>query len=137
MPHRSLRIVDSDRPPAALVDRAKAAFADHKHGALAALVHDSLLDDGAPASDHLLRFEHRELRLEARLSVGPADASVAGHVTPSISGRVCLRFASGDALVENLVDGDFAFAGVHHGVVCLDLLGGAAPTHVRTDWFQV
>jgi hypothetical protein len=137
MPHRPLKVVDTDRPPAELVARAKAAFTNQRDGALAALVHDSLIDDGAPAADHLLRFEYRDLRIGARLSASPVGVSLAGRVTPSMSGRVDLEFDSGHLLVEQIVDGEFAFARIHRGVVRLHLLSGYSRSHVRTDWFQV
>jgi hypothetical protein len=137
MPHQPLRVVDSDLPPADLVARAKAAFSNQRDGALVALVADSLVDDNEPATDHLLCFEHRELRIEARLSVGADGTSLAGRVTPSMSGRVDLQFASGNHLVEQMLEGEFAFAGVDHGVIRLHLLGGHQSSHFRTDWFHV
>jgi hypothetical protein len=137
MPHRSLKVVDSDRPPADLVRRAKAAFTHRGHGAVAALVHDSLLDEGAPVADHLLRFEHADLLVEARLAIESHDARLAGHVSPSMSGPVQLQSASGDVLVVNMVDGEFAFTGIHHGIIRLHLFGDRYRTDVRTDWFQI
>src|SRR5262245_32083782 len=48
--------------PEEVIAQAKAVFAGRTSGEIAALVWDSLVDDGAPAANHRLRFQHPDLQ---------------------------------------------------------------------------
>jgi hypothetical protein len=129
---------DPEDVPEDLVAEAKAAFAQRGEGELAALVFDSLVDEGAPASDHLLRFEHQETRISIQVTAVHDASNLDGTVDPATTGRFRLQIGVDDLfLVADVVDGAFSFHDVPHGVIRLVLDGPEGDASVRTDWFRV
>jgi hypothetical protein len=120
------------------VAEAKAAFAQSTEGDLAALVFDSLVDEGAPATDHVLRFEHSLTRVSVHVSAGHDASNLDGTVDPATTERLRLQIGVSDLfLVTDVVNGAFSFADVPHGVIRLLADGPEGRPVVRTDWFRV
>jgi hypothetical protein len=129
---------EPEEVPQDLVAEAKAAFAQRSDGELAALVFDSLVDEGAPPMDHLLRFEHSETRISVQVSAGHDDSNLDATVEPATTARVRLQVGLNDLfLVADVVDGSFSFHGVPHGVIRFFLDDSEGRPTVRTDWFRV
>jgi hypothetical protein len=127
----------SDEVPDEVVDRAKAAFRRRSVGEVAALVHDSLVDGGDPATDYRLRFEHPLVEVDLRVTSGPEGIKLNGHIEPPVSIRVELELDAGDiSLLEEVVEGAFTFGRVDHGVIRLRLRNPGG-TPIDTDWFRV
>jgi hypothetical protein len=124
--------------PEDLVAQAKAAFADRYEGDLAVLVFDSLVDEGAPATDHLLRFDHPVTRIKLQVAAGPQESELSGYTEPPTGSRVQLDVGTGDLyLAEDVVGGAFTFHAVPHGLVRLHILGSDEDPGIRTDWVRV
>jgi hypothetical protein len=129
---------DPGEVPEDLVAEAKAAFAQRSDGELATLAFDSLVDEGAPATDHVLRFEHPLHRISVRVSADPDGSNLDGTVDPPTTERLRLQVGVGDLfLVANVEDGTFSFPDVPHGVIRLLLDDPEGRPLVRTDWFRV
>jgi hypothetical protein len=129
---------DPEDVPEDLVAEAKAAFAQRSEGELAPLVFDSLVDEGAPAMDHLLRFEHPQTHISVQVTAGQDASNLDGTVEPAPTERVRLQVGVGDLfLVADVVGGAFSFHDVPHGVIRLLLEGPEGSLLVRTDWFRV
>jgi hypothetical protein len=129
---------DPEGVPEDLVAEAKAAFAQRGEGQFAPLVFDSLVDEGAPAMDHLLRFEHPQTRISVQVTAGHDASNLDGTVEPATAERLRLQLGVGDLfLVANVVGGAFSFHEVPHGVIRLLLDGPEGSAAVRTDWFRV
>jgi hypothetical protein len=127
----------SDKVPDEVADRAKAAFRRRSVGEVAALVHDSLVDDGDPATDHRLRFEHLLVAIDVRVTAGPDGIHLEGQLEPPVSIRIELELDAGDiSLLEEVVEGAFSFSRVDHGVVRLRLRNPGG-TPIDTDWFRL
>ena len=124
--------------PEDLVAQAKAAFDNRCDGGLAVLVFDSLVDAGAPAKNHLLRFDHPLTRISLRVAVGPRESDLNGSIDPRCANRVQAQVGTGDiCLVEEVVEGTFTFGAVPHGLIRLHLLRSDDVELIRTDWFRV
>jgi hypothetical protein len=120
------------------VAQAKAAFGNRPEGDLAVLVFDSLVDEGAPAKDHLLRFDHPLTRIRLAVAAGPEESELRGSTDPPAGGRVQLQVGTGDIyLVEEVREGEFSFHAVPHGLVRLHILNPDDARLFRTDWFRV
>jgi hypothetical protein len=129
---------DPEGVPEDLVAEAKAAFSQRSEGELAALVFDSLVDEGAPARDHLLRFEHLKTRISVQVTAAHDASNLDGTVDAAITERVRLQVGVGDLfLVADVVDSAFSFHDVPHGVIRLLLDDPEGRPAVRTDWFRV
>jgi hypothetical protein len=124
--------------PLNVVAEAKAAFSQGAPGAMAALVWDSLVDEGAPSSHHLLRFEHRCIWIEVSVSVLSGWSSLYGVVHPVVPARVELHSVrAGRPIVAEVTRSAFMIARVPRGVVRLRVVGTEAAPALYTDWFQV
>jgi hypothetical protein len=129
---------DREEVPEDLLADAKAAFAHRGEGELAAVVFDSLVDEGAPATDHQLRFEHPHVLISVHVSARPDASDLDGRVDPSTTERVLLQVGVGDlSLVADVVGGAFSFHEVPHGVVRLHFEGPEDLPRIRTDWFRI
>jgi hypothetical protein len=124
--------------PEEVLAAARAAFGHRTHDAVATLEFDSLLDEGAPAADHLLRFEHPVIRIEVSISVTTASARLSGHIEPPDRVRVELHRAESDeVLAEDSTEGAFGFESARHGTIRLRILGAEAMPALSTEWFRV
>jgi hypothetical protein len=124
--------------PDYVTDQARATFDRQAPGALAELVFDSLVDEGAPPTDHRLRFEHAALQVDVHVSAAAEGTTLDGTAKPSLQYLVELQFEGAeDSLVEEGPGGIFRFEQVPHGLVRLWLRGSTATPSFRTDWFRV
>jgi hypothetical protein len=127
-----------DHVPEHVVTQAKTAFQDRRNGELAVLVFDSLLDEHDPPEDHRLRFEHRSLRIDLRVSVKGDGASIFGNLLPRMDSRVELQFEGGDlAFMSDSCGGSFSFSPIGHGLTRLAVRCTDSNVLVRTDWFRI
>ena len=118
--------------------QAKAAFADRGEGDLAVLVFDSLVDEEAPAKDHLLRFDHPVTRIRLHVAAGPQESDLSGSTDPPLGNWVRLQVGTGeDYLSEEVVEGAFCFPAVPHGPIRLHFVPSDEGRMIRTDWFRV
>jgi hypothetical protein len=124
--------------PEEVVAQAKAAFARRTGGHIATLVWDSLVDEGAPPSDHRLRFEHPDVRIDVRIFTGSGSSSVQGQVEPPSPDRVELQAEDGNIMATSTpTAGAFAVEKIPPGVVRLCLVGPGEAGVIRTDWFRI
>ncbi len=129
---------DPERVPPEVIARAKEAFGQRAEGQLAALVFDSLVDEGAPAEDHVLRFEHPSVQIELRVSVRDSGSTLVGQVNVREARRVQLQFTPPDgSVLAEVTDDYFSFEEVGHGIMRLNLFAEGPEPIVRTDWFRV
>ena len=129
---------DPEGVPEELVAEAKAAFAQRGEGELAPLVFDSLVDEGASALDHVLRFEHPETRISVQVTAGHDASNLDGTVEAAKAERLRLQVGVSDLfLMADVVDSAFSFRDIPHGVIRLFLDGPEGIPLVRTDWFRV
>jgi hypothetical protein len=127
----------SEEVPDEVVDRAKAAFKRRSAGEVAALVYDSLVDGSDLATDYRLRFEHPLVEVDVRVTSGPDDIRLDGHLQPPVSIRVELELDGGEvSRLEEVAEGAFTFASVDHGLIRLRLRSPGG-TPIDTDWFRV
>ena len=125
-----------DRVPDSVIADAQRAFGRPRKE-LALLVFDSLIDLGAPAEDHRLRFEHPGLRIELKVSASPDNTRLVGVVEPALPLRAGVHLEGRDlALITTVHDGEFSFEPLGHGLVRLSFEGIDGQT-VWTDWFRV
>jgi hypothetical protein len=127
-----------DQVPDDVVVRAKDAFARRIPGDLAALVHDSLVDNEPPATDHRLRFEHPRMTIDVRISSAIEGSELSGQVEPPAP--VALQLERDTAELTGPLDssdGSFSFERIPSGIVRLRLTGQFGPSPVHTDWFRV
>ena len=116
----------------------KRLFGQRAEGQLAALVFDSLVDEGAPAEDHVLRFEHPSVQIELRVSVRDSGSTLVGQVNVREARRVQLQFTPPDgSVLAEVTDDYFSFEEVGHGIMRLNLFAEGPEPIVRTDWFRV
>jgi hypothetical protein len=124
--------------PEDLVAQAKAVFATRYEGELAVLVFDSLVDERAPAKDHLLCFEHPLTRITLQVAAGPRGSDLSGSTDPPTGAWVQLQVGTSDIyLDEESVEGAFSFRAVPHGLIRLHFLKPDDGRLIRTDWFRV
>jgi hypothetical protein len=124
--------------PEDVISQAKAAFARRSPGETAVLAWDSLVDEGSPAGDHRLRFDHPDLQIEVRIFGGGASSDLAGKIAPPAPLRVELQSGEGDLLsAVDAIEGTFAFTQVSAGMVRLSIRGSATAPEIRTDWFRI
>jgi hypothetical protein len=127
--------------PTEVLDAAKALFRPPEPGTLATLVFDSLVDEGAPREDHLLRFEHPHATFELSVSAGENESRLLGTIPGTAEGRAVLHQRDDDMSLETDVKGgEFEFGPFAHGLVRISI----APLHpngagdiIWTDWFRV
>ena len=118
--------------------QAKAAFANRYEGDLAVLVFDSLVDEQAPAKDHLLRFDHPATRIRLQVAAGPKESDLSGVTDPPLGNWVRLQVGTGeDYRSEKVVAGAFSFHAVPRGPIRLHFLPSDEGRLIRTDWFRV
>ena len=118
--------------------QAKSAFSRRYGGDLAVLAFDSLVDAGALAKDHLLRFDHPLTRMTLQVAAGPQGSDLKGSTDPPCGYLVQMQVGAGDIyLVEEVVEGTFTFDAVPHGLIRLHLLRPDDVELIRTDWFRV
>ena len=118
--------------------QAKAAFVNRYEGDLAVLVFDSLVDEGAPAKDHLLRFDHPATRIRLQVAAGPQESDLSGSTDPPTGRRVQLQASNGDIyFADEVVEGAFSFRSVRHGLIRLLILKPDDGRLIRTDWFRI
>jgi hypothetical protein len=128
----------SEDTPLEVIVQAKAAFRQRIQDQVAALVWDSLLDDGAPSWHHHLRFEHPRMWIEVSVSVEPARANLHGVMHPAIVHRVELQFPGTDAPVRaEVTRSAFRIDRFRRGQVRLCFRGPEGVPVVYTDWFYV
>jgi hypothetical protein len=126
-----------DNVPDNVLAEARRAFGRPRRE-LAHLVFDSLVDLGAPADDHRLRFEYPQLRIEVHVSAGPENTRLSGTVVPASASRAAVHLEGGDlALVTSVDDGAFSFEPIGHGLVTLSFEGSDGYTTIWTDWFRI
>jgi hypothetical protein len=124
--------------PNEVVQRAKALFNRRAPGEIATLVFDSLADEGAPAGDHHIWFEHPLLRADIHLSASTAGTTLTGRVRPALAGRVELEFEGDESsIVDKVVDGVLRLGLLPHGVIRLWLTEMPERPAIRTDWFRI
>jgi hypothetical protein len=105
---------------------------------VATLVFDSLVDEGAPPSDHWLRFEHRRVQVEVHVAAEADATTLTGSVAPAVAERVELQLEDVEvSLVSDAPGGRLQFEQVPHGLVRLWLIGVPETPAIRTDWFRV
>jgi hypothetical protein len=120
------------------MDQARATFDRPAAGELAALVFDSLIDEGASPADHRLRFEHPGVQIDVHVSATAQGTTLAGTTKPTLHHRVELQYEGPeDSLVDDGRQGTFQFERVPHGLVRLWLRGSPRARSFRTDWFRV
>ena len=118
--------------------RAKAAFSRRADAELAFEVFDSLVDEGAPPTDHRICFEHPSLSIEVRVLAGVGSSRLSGRVDPPLRQQVELQSDSTDQRrVDDSVEGVFSFDEVGPGAIRLHLSGSAGAPATHTDWFRV
>jgi hypothetical protein len=123
--------------PEDLVAQVKSAFVNRCEGDLAVLVFDSLIDEGAPAQDHLLRFEHPLTRISLRVAAGLQESDLSGSTDPPTGERAQLQFGGSDIYLDDeVVEGAFSFHAVPHGLTRLRILRTDDGLVIRTDWFR-
>lgn len=123
--------------------RARAAaraafFARRPGGVLARLVHDSVVDTGAPLEDHVLTFEHDGVTIRVHVLASDTGAEVSCRIEPA-GGRVAVLHLSGAGPPVASVDAGedrFTFPALGHGMVRLRVESPGRPV-VWTDWFRV
>ena len=122
--------------PDDVIAQAKAAFAGRSRGQIAVLVWDSLVDEGAPAEDHRLSFEHPDLQIDVRI-LGRGDlAAIEGQVKPPAALHVELQAEQGVRISDTDVRGGaFAFDHIPSGVVRLSVQMSVS-SEIHTDWFR-
>jgi hypothetical protein len=123
--------------PKEVIEQAKAAFSHRTQGDIAVLVGDSLVDEGAPPSDHRLSFEHPRMRIVVHLVATAGWSSLQGEVQPPTPLGVELVSEEGVGVATDVTDGAFTIERVPSGVVRLRLKGPAGTPAVYTDWFRV
>lgn len=132
---------DNEAPvyvPEDVVAAAKAAYGTRAPGELATLLADSLVDDGAPASDHQLRFEHQLVHIDVHVSASRSGAVLTGEVNPPMANRIELQLEGAElSFGEELAGGTFHFHQIPHGLTRLALAGSGATPRIHTDWFRV
>jgi hypothetical protein len=122
--------------PDEVLAQAKAAFARRSRGEIAILVWDSLVDEGAPAEDHRLRFEHAEMEIDVRILAGGDFTALEGEVQPPAALQVELQREEGEWVGHtDIRNGVFAFDHIPPGVVRLSFQRSSSP-EVHTDWFR-
>jgi hypothetical protein len=134
---------DVDPPPATVVATGRAAYSWRTVDAeLAAVAHDSLLDDDAlvlRGRDEVrtLAFRGGGLRVEIEVSGIGDSRSLVGQLSPPSGAEVVLRGAEGDvASIEADDQGRFLYDGLAAGPVSLRVTMPALhPVH--TDWVIV
>ena len=127
-----------DDVPDGIVRRAKAAFRQRADAELAFEVFDSLLDEGAPSTDHRICFEHPCLSIEVRVLAGVGSSRLSGRVDPPIRHQIELQSDSTDLRqVDHSVEGVFSFDEVAPGAIRLHLSGSSSAPAMHTDWFRV
>jgi hypothetical protein len=125
-----------DRVPDGVIADAQRAFRRPRRE-VAPLVFDSLVDLGAPAEDHRLRFEHPRLRIELHVSVSPGSTTLGGTVVPDSPSRAAVHLEGEElALITPVHEGAFRFQPVGHGLVRLSFEGVDGAT-IWTDWFRI
>jgi hypothetical protein len=126
-----------DRVPDGVIADAQRAFGRPRRE-LAVLVFDSVIDLGAPAEDHRLRFEHPRLRVELQVHVGPTNTRLGGTVEPDSPFRAAVHLEGDElALITSVHEGAFRFEPAGHGLVRLSFDGVDGDTTVWTDWFRI
>ena len=126
-----------DQVPDDVVARAKASFGRRSPGDVAVLVFDSLVDEGAPATDHRLRFEHPLMVIEVHVSAQADGSALEGRVEPALAERVEVQLDEAElSFVDQVTNGAFSFERLGHGPIRLRLTGQGIPA-VHTDWFRI
>jgi hypothetical protein len=124
--------------PHSVVTEAKAAFKHRARGQIANIVFDSLVDEGAPADDYRLRFEHARVQIELHISTGGDDTTMTGTVLGRAAAKVALELKGSEiALVTEVEDGSFRFGPVAHGLMRLAIEEAEGTETVTTDWFRL
>ncbi len=124
--------------PEDVVAAAKAVFQSRdKAPKLAPLVFDSLVDGTDEPSDHRLRFEHPDLKVDVTVRVTASEATVSGRVDPGSTPSPAVQLGGADhEPVAQVHDGRFEFSSTGHGLVRL-VFGQADGEPIATDWFRL
>jgi hypothetical protein len=124
--------------PEEVISHAKGLFGPRAEGDLAVLVLDSLIDQGDPAADHQLRFQHAALIIDLRVLVATGASRVVGTVRPPTARRVELEADTGRTRRgADVSQGAFAFGEIPHGVFRLHVPSSGDRPSIHTDWFRV
>lgn len=118
---------------------ARAAFGSRRSGGdLAQLVHDSLIDADAVASDHYLKFETTDLAVHVHVATGGDHTQLCGRVEPADARTAVLQCASDSLPMESTTSplGTFCFPEVGHGLVRVRIDAPEQPA-VWSDWFRI
>jgi hypothetical protein len=127
-----------DDIPFEVIAQAKAAFNQRAQEPVAALVWDSLIDEGAPSWHHHLRFEHPRMWIQVSVSVEPGGANLHGVMHPAAPGRVELESTDWEMPVAaEVTRSAFRIERIERGLVRLALAGSDGAPTVYTDWFHV
>jgi hypothetical protein len=103
---------------------------------VAYLVFDSLLDAGARAESHHLRFEHPRLWINLKVSVRATEAALTGTLEPVTASRAVL-YLGDRAFIAPVENGAFSFDPVAHGLARLSFRGDAGQSTIWSDWFRI
>jgi hypothetical protein len=124
--------------PQSVIAGAKAAFGQRVASQTAVLVWDSLVDEGASASHHHLRFERPPVWIEVSVSVIGGWSHLHGVMHPTRPARVELHFRGGGLpILAEVTRSAFRFARFRPGLVRLRLAGPEGTQGFFSDWFYV
>jgi len=124
----------SDRVPAEVIERAKAAYQRRSDGPVVAIVSEVVVE---PGGEQRLRFEHELTYVELQVTAAEARCDLRGRVQPPQL-RVELELEGSPLTVgEGATEGEFAFEGVPRGVMRLRLVRHEGAVVLTTDWFRV
>jgi hypothetical protein len=115
---------------------AKGRFGRRARGNVAYLVFDSLLDAGAPAEAHQLRFEHPRLWINLQVSVRATQAALTGTLDPVTTSRAVL-YLEDRTFIAPVENGAFSFDPVAHGLARVSFRGEAGQGTIWSDWFRI
>ena len=128
---------EEQAPPPNVIKDARAAFKTPRPGELAALVFDSLVDEGAAPDNHRLRFEHPRGNLELSVSYRAQNSVLSGHIHGLEAIRAAMHIHGTDlSLVTDVERGRFELTPVGHGLVRI-VMEEDDGSLIRTDWFTI
>jgi hypothetical protein len=128
----------AERIPPEVVKQAKAAFRQPPRGELAALVWDSLIDEGEPGWHHHLGFEHPQMWIDVTVSVIFGLSTLRGVLYPAVPAHVELHRDETEYSANSEVsDGAFSLERIPRGLVRLRIVRSQRAPVLYTDWFRI
>ena len=138
MAPRSTNEPPGEPVPGEVVEQARSAFNVSRSGELAELVEDTLVDKHHPAGDHLLRFQHRSVKIQARVRAGEDGPTLGGEIRPRTAVVVeSESYRQDQKIVAQACDGTFGFGPLGPGLIRLRISAPGLSALVRTDWFRI